>query len=234
MLVVSGLEVKYGDFQVLWGVDVAVQAGKIVSLLGPNGAGKSTVLNAVSGFVRRAAGHITFDGERIDGLPTHRIVARGLAHVLERRRVFPYLTVQENLLVGAWLPEAKRRRADTLEWVYGLFPRLRERTKQRAHLLSGGEQQMLAIGRGLMSHPRFLMLDEPFLGLSPHVVEQISEIIVRLRDNGVTILFIEQNVELALALADYGYVLESGRVAIEGSAASLVQHEELRKVYLGL
>ena len=234
MLVVSGLEVKYGDFQVLWGVDVAVQAGKIVSLLGPNGAGKSTVLNAVSGFVRRAAGHITFDGERIDGLPTHRIVARGLAHVLERRRVFPYLTVQENLLVGAWLPEAKRRRADTLEWVYGLFPRLRERTKQRAHSLSGGEQQMLAIGRGLMSHPRFLMLDEPFLGLSPHVVEQISEIIVRLRDNGVTILFIEQNVERALALADYGYVLESGRVAIEGPAASLVQHEELRKVYLGL
>ena len=234
MLVVSGLEVKYGDFQVLWGVDVAVQAGKIVSLLGPNGAGKSTVLNAVSGFVRRAAGHITFDGERIDGLPTHRIVARRLAHVLERRRVFPYLTVQENLLVGAWLPEAKRRRADTLEWVYGLFPRLRERTKQRAHSLSGGEQQMLAIGRGLMSHPRFLMLDEPFLGLSPHVVEQISEIIVRLRDSGVTILFIEQNVELALALADYGYVLESGRVAIEGSAASLVQHEELRKVYLGL
>ena len=234
MLVVSGLEVKYGDFQVLWGVDVAVQAGKIVSLLGPNGAGKSTVLNAVSGFVRRAAGHITFDGERIDGLPTHRIVARRLAHVLERRRVFPYLTVQENLLVGAWLPEAKRRRADTLEWVYGLFPRLRERTKQRAHSLSGGEQQMLAIGRGLMSHPRFLMLDEPFLGLSPHVVEQISEIIVRLRDNGVTILFIEQNVERALALADYGYVLESGRVAIEGPAASLVQHEELRKVYLGL
>ena len=234
MLVVSGLEVKYGDFQVLWGVDVAVQAGKIVSLLGPNGAGKSTVLNAVSGFVRRAAGRISFDGERIDGLPTHRIVARGLAHVLERRRVFPYLTVQENLLVGAWLPEAKRRRADTLEWVYGLFPRLRERTKQRAHSLSGGEQQMLAIGRGLMSHPRFLMLDEPFLGLSPHVVEQISEIIVRLRDNGVTILFIEQNVERALALADYGYVLESGRVAIEGSAASLMQHEELRKVYLGL
>jgi len=234
MLVVSGLEVKYGDFQVLWGVDVAVQAGKIVSLLGPNGAGKSTVLNAVSGFVRRAGGRISFDGERIDGLPTHRIVARGLAHVLERRRVFPYLTVQENLLVGAWLPEAKRRRADTLEWVYGLFPRLRERTKQRAHSLSGGEQQMLAIGRGLMSHPRFLMLDEPFLGLSPHVVEQISEIIVRLRDSGVTILFIEQNVERALALADYGYVLESGRVAIEGPAASLVQHEELRKVYLGL
>src|SRR5437899_5917546 len=183
MLVVSGLEVKYGDFQVLWGVDVVVQAGKLVSLLGPNGAGKSTVLNAVSGFVRRAAGRISFDGERIDGLPTHRIVARGLAHVLERRRVFPYLTVQENLLVGAWLPEAKRRRADTLEWVYGLFPRLRERTKQRAHLLSGGEQQMLAIGRGLMSHPRFLMLDEPLLGLSPHVVEQISEVVVRLRDN---------------------------------------------------
>jgi branched-chain amino acid transport system ATP-binding protein len=234
MLAVSALEVRYGDFQVLWGVDVTVRAGQIVTLLGPNGAGKSTVLNAVSGFVQRAAGSVSFEGERIDGLPTHRIVARGLAHVLERRRVFPYLSVQDNLLVGAWLPEAKRRRAETLEWVYGLFPRLRERTRQRAHSLSGGEQQMLAIGRGLMSHPRFLMLDEPFLGLAPQVVEQISDIILRLRGSGVTILFIEQNVELALALADYGYVLESGRVAIEGPAASLLHHEELRKVYLGL
>jgi branched-chain amino acid transport system ATP-binding protein len=234
MLVVSALEAWYGDYQVLWGVDVRVQAGQIVALLGPNGAGKSTVLNAVSGFVQRIAGSLSFEGERINGLPTHRIVARGLAHVLERRRVFPYLTVQENLLVGAWLPEAKRRRADTLEWVYGLFPRLRERATQRAHSLSGGEQQMLAIGRGLMSHPRFLMLDEPFLGLSPQVVEQISDIILRLRAGGVTILFIEQNVELALVLADYGYVLESGRVAIEGPAVSLLQHEELRRVYLGL
>jgi branched-chain amino acid transport system ATP-binding protein len=233
-LVVSALEAWYGDYQVLWGVDVRVQAGQIVALLGPNGAGKSTVLNAVSGFVQRIAGSLSFEGERINGLPTHRIVARGLAHVLERRRVFPYLTVQENLLVGAWLPEAKRRRADTLEWVYGLFPRLRERATQRAHSLSGGEQQMLAIGRGLMSHPRFLMLDEPFLGLSPQVVEQISDIILRLRAGGVTILFIEQNVELALVLADYGYVLESGRVAIEGPAVSLLQHEELRRVYLGL
>jgi branched-chain amino acid transport system ATP-binding protein len=234
VLVVSALEAWYGDYQVLWGVDVRVQAGQIVALLGPNGAGKSTVLNAVSGFVQRIAGSLSFEGERINGLPTHRIVARGLAHVLERRRVFPYLTVQENLLVGAWLPEAKRRRADTLEWVYGLFPRLRERATQRAHSLSGGEQQMLAIGRGLMSHPRFLMLDEPFLGLSPQVVEQISDIILRLRAGGVTILFIEQNVELALVLADYGYVLESGRVAIEGPAVSLLQHEELRRVYLGL
>src|SRR4029453_5467168 len=201
MLVVSALEAWYGDYQVLWGVDVRVQAGQIVALLGPNGAGKSTVLNAVSGFVQRIAGSLSFEGERINGLPTHRIVARGLAHVLERRRVFPYLTVQENLLVGAWLPEAKRRRADTLEWVYGLFPRLRERATQRAHSLSGGEQQMLAIGRGLMSNPRFLMLDEPFLGLSRQVVEQISDIILRLRAGGVTILFIEQNVELALVLA---------------------------------
>jgi branched-chain amino acid transport system ATP-binding protein len=234
MLRVRGLQVWYGDFQVVWGVDLEVRAGQIVTLLGPNGAGKSTVLNAVSGFVPRVSGRVSFEGERIDGLPTHRIVARGLAHVLERRRVFPYLTVQDNLLVGAWLPEAKRRRAETLEWVYALFPRLRERPRQRAHSLSGGEQQMLAIGRGLMSHPRFLMLDEPFLGLSPQVVDQIAEIIQRLRAGGMTILFIEQNVELALRLADHGYVLESGRVALDGPAASLLEHEELRKVYLGL
>jgi branched-chain amino acid transport system ATP-binding protein len=233
MLTVSGLEVTYGDVQVLWGVDVAVPEGQIVALLGPNGAGKSTVLNAVSGFVPRTAGAITFRGERIDGLPTHQIVARGLVHVLERRRVFPYLSVYENLLLGAWLPAAKQVRAATLATVYELFPRLEERARQRAHSLSGGEQQMLAIGRGLMSRPTLLMLDEPFLGLAPHVVDQIAEIVVRLRASGVTILFIEQNVELALSLADYAYVLESGRVAVEGPSSTLSEHEDIRKVYLG-
>lgn len=234
MLAIDGLEVKYGGFQVLWGVDAAVQVGRIVALLGPNGAGKSTVLNAVSGFVPRSAGAISFLGDRIDGLPTHQIVARGLVHVLERRRVFPYLSVQENLLLGAWLPHAKCCRAETLEGVYELFPPLRERVRQRAHSLSGGEQQMLAIGRGLMAQPKLLMLDEPFLGLAPHVVEHIADIIVRLRAKGVTILFIEQNVELALSLADYAYVLESGRVAVEGPSSELSEHDEIRKVYLGL
>jgi branched-chain amino acid transport system ATP-binding protein len=234
MLEITRLEVKYGEFQVLWGVDVLVQAGQIVAMLGPNGAGKSTVLNTVSGFAPRAAGTITFGGERIDGLRTHEIVARGLVHVLERHRVFPYLSVQENLLLGAWLPPAKRERIKTLEMVYELFPRLRERPRQRAHSLSGGEQQMLAIGRGLMARPKLLMLDEPFLGLAPHVVDHIGDIIVRLRESGVTILFIEQNVELALALSDYAYVLESGRVALEGPPSKLAEHEEIRKVYLGV
>jgi branched-chain amino acid transport system ATP-binding protein len=234
MLAVDGLQVGYDGFQVLWGVDVTVQAGRIVALLGPNGAGKSTVLNAVSGFVPRTAGTVSFCGERIERLPTHRIVARGLVHVLERHRVFPYLSVHDNLLLGAWLPEAKRRRAATLESVYHLFPRLRERARQRAHSLSGGEQQMLAIGRGLMAQPKLLMLDEPFLGLAPDMVEHIAEIIVRLRANGVTILFIEQNVELALSLADYAYVLESGRVAVEGTSSELSEHDEIRRVYFGL
>lgn len=234
MLEIRRLEVIFGEFQVLWGVDVSVQARQIVTVLGPNGAGKSTVLNAVSGFVPRSAGAITFAGERIDGLRTHQIVARGIVHVLERHRVFPYLSVQENLLLGAWLPQAKRERMKTLEIVYELFPRLRERLRQRAHSLSGGEQQMLAIGRGLMARPKLLMLDEPFLGLAPDVVDHIGEIIVRLRKSGVTILFIEQNVELALALSDYAYVLESGRVALEGPPSKLAEHEEIRKVYLGV
>ena len=234
MLAIDGLEVEYGGFQVLWGVDVTVQAGRIVALLGPNGAGKSTVLNAVSGFAPRTAGSVSFCGERIERLPTHRIVARGLVHVLERRRVFPYLYVHDNLLLGAWLPQAKRCRGATLETVYDLFPRLRERARQRAHSLSGGEQQMLAIGRGLMAQPKLLMLDEPFLGLAPDMVEHIAEIIVRLRSGGVTILFIEQNVELALSLADYAYVLESGRVAVQGASSTLSEHDEIRKVYLGL
>ncbi len=234
MLAVDGLQVGYDGVQVRWGVDVTVQARHIVALLGPNGAGKSTVLNAVSGFAPRTAGSVSFCGERIERLPAHSIVARGLVHVLERRRVFPYLSVHDNLLLGAWLPQAKRRRAATLENVYDLFPRLRERARQRAHSLSGGEQQMLAIGRGLMAQPKLLMLDEPFLGLAPDMVEHIAEIIVRLRANGVTILFIEQNVELALSLADYAYVLESGRVAVEGTSSELSEHDEIRKVYLGL
>jgi branched-chain amino acid transport system ATP-binding protein len=234
MLAINGLDVRYGGFQVLWSIDVAVQVGRIVALLGPNGAGKSTVLNAVSGFVPRTAGAIRFLGDRIDGLPTHEIVARGLVHVLERRRVFPYLSVQENLLLGAWLPHARACRAETLEGVYELFPPLKERVRQRAHSLSGGEQQMLAIGRGLMARPKLLMLDEPFLGLAPHFVEHIADIILQLRTKGVTMLFIEQNVELALSLSDYAYVLESGRVAIEGPSAKLSQHDEIRKVYLGL
>jgi branched-chain amino acid transport system ATP-binding protein len=234
MLAVRDLRVAYGDFQVLWGVGLEVREGEIVSLLGPNGAGKSSIMNAISGLVPAQAGRIEFCGERIDGLPTHRIVARGLSHVLERRRLFPYLTVRQNLTLGAYNPQAKRHREERLGWAFELFPVLRERQAQLAHSLSGGEQQMCAIGRGLMSSPRFLMIDEPFLGLAPVVVKEILRIIQKIRDAGVTVLFIEQNVQLALSVSDRAYVLESGQMVVDGPADHLMQHEQVKKIFLGL
>lgn len=235
MLKVTDLEVLYDDFQVLWGVSIAVQAGEIVCLLGPNGAGKSTLLNTVSGLLKAKRGAIEFRGQPITNLPTHEIVTRGLSHVLERRRVFPYLTVQQNLLLGSYLEEAKKHRAETLAWVLDLFPILAERRKQLAHSLSGGEQQMLAIARGLMSRPRLLMIDEPFLGLAPQIVEQIIEIITRVnQEQGISVLFIEQNVQLALSMAHRGYILESGRVVLAGSGEELLRNDEVKTVYLGV
>ncbi|MGH7394369.1 MAG: ABC transporter ATP-binding protein [Candidatus Methylomirabilales bacterium] len=234
MLKVRDLEVIYGDFQVLWGVSLEVREGEIACLLGPNGAGKSTIINAVSGLVRPAAGSIEFCGERVDHLPTHRIVTRGLSHILERRRVFPYLTVEKNLHLGGYQERARPARGESLAWVYELFPILRERHQQLAHTLSGGEQQMLAIGRGLMSRPKFLMIDEPFLGLAPRVVAEILEIIRKINAAGVTVLFIEQNVQLALGISDTGFVLESGRMALAGPARELLESELIRKVYLGV
>lgn len=235
MLKVTDLEVLYDDFQVLWGVSIAVQAGEIVCLLGPNGAGKSTLLNTVSGLLKAKRGAIEFRGQPITNLPTHEIVARGLSHVLERRRVFPYLTVQQNLLLGSYLEEAKKHRVETLAWVLDLFPILAERRKQLAHSLSGGEQQMLAIARGLMSRPTLLMIDEPFLGLAPQIVEQIIKIITRVnQEQGISVLFIEQNVQLALSMAHRGYILESGRVALAGSGEELLRNEEVKTVYLGV
>ncbi|HSD49962.1 MAG TPA: ABC transporter ATP-binding protein [Candidatus Methylomirabilis sp.] len=234
MLRVQDLEVKYGDFQVLWGVSLEVHAGEVVCLLGPNGAGKSTIINTVSGLVRPMAGWLEFGGERIDGLPTHQIVTRGVSHVLERRRVFPYLTVGKNLLLGSYQDRARPRREESLAWVFELFPILRERRSQLAHSLSGGEQQMLAIGRGLMSRPTFLMIDEPFLGLAPRVVMEILEIIQKINAAGVTVLFIEQNVQLALSVSDRAYVLESGRMVLSGTAREVLESELVRTVYLGI
>jgi branched-chain amino acid transport system ATP-binding protein len=235
MLRVESLSVAYGDFQVLWDVSLEVRAGEVVALLGPNGAGKSTLLNSVSGLVRPRHGRIEFDGRRVDGLPPHQRVGLGLAHVLERRRLFPYLTVRQNLLLGAYHAGAKLHRADTLAWVEALFPRLRERQGQLAHTLSGGEQQMVAIGRGLMARPRFLLVDEPTLGLAPRVVAQILDVLRRInREQGITVLFIEQNVELALSVAHRGYVLESGHVLLSGPADALRASEEVRRVFLGL
>jgi branched-chain amino acid transport system ATP-binding protein len=234
MLRVDNLEVAYGDFQVLWGVSLEVREGEVVCLLGPNGAGKSTILNTVSGLVKPKAGTITFGDRLISGLRTHQIVALGLSHVLERRRVFPYLTVLQNLHLGAYGKTVRQQRQERLAWVYSLFPILEQRQGQLAHTLSGGEQQMLSIGRGLMAGPKLLMIDEPFLGLAPSVVKEICNIITRINDLGISVLFIEQNVQLALSIAHRGYVLESGRMVLTGSGAELLKNQEIKKVYLGL
>jgi branched-chain amino acid transport system ATP-binding protein len=234
MLTVEGLDVAYGDFQVLWEAELRVDPGEIVCVLGPNGAGKSTLLNTISGLLQPNAGRITFLDRRIDGLPAHRAVGRGIAHVLERRRLFPFLTVLDNVLLGAHNPRARPHRAETLARVEALFPVVRARRAQLAHTLSGGEQQMVAIARGLMARPRLLMIDEPFLGLAPQVVQQIGHLVRRIRDEeGIGVVFIEQNVELALRLADRGYVLESGRTILSGPSTELLQSPEVKRIFLG-
>ena len=234
MLRVQDLEVKYGDFQALWGVSLEVREGEVVCLLGPNGAWKSTLISTVSGLLRPLRGQVEFCGERIDGLPTHQIVTRGLSHVMEQRRLFPYLTVEKNLLLGSYQERARVQRTESLAWVFKLFPTLEERRQQLAHSLSGGEQQMLALGRGLMSRPKFLMIDEPFLGLAPLVVINILQIIKKINAEGVTVLFIEQNVQLALGVSHRGYLLESGRMVTAGSGKELLESDLVRKVYLGI
>lgn len=233
MLSVSDLEVSYGDYQVIWGVSLEVNRGEVVSLLGPNGSGKSTVFNTISGLLKPKSGTIEFEGARIDHVPSYAIVGRGLAHILERRRVFPYLTVRQNLWLGGYNAEARGHRRQTLERVYELFPRLRERETQLAHSLSGGEQQMLALGRGLMSRPRLLMVDEPFLGLAPAVVQEMKQAFRSINADGVSILFIEQNVQVALSMAHRGYILESGRLVLAGDSEALLRSDEVKRVFLG-
>jgi branched-chain amino acid transport system ATP-binding protein len=233
MLEARGLDVLLGDYQVLWGARLRVGEGEIVTLLGPNGAGKSTLMNTISGLLRPQAGEVVFAGRAIAGLPAHRIVREGLSHVLERRRLFPYLTVRQNVLLGAYNPAARAGRDAQLRRVAELFPLVETRAGQLAHTLSGGEQQMVAIARGLMAHPRLLMIDEPFLGLAPRIVDQIAEIMARINREGVAILFIEQHVERALAIAHRGFVLESGRTVLEGRSDELLRSPEIRKVFLG-
>jgi branched-chain amino acid transport system ATP-binding protein len=234
VLEARGLDVLYGDYQILWEAEFRAEAGEVVAILGPNGAGKSTLMNTLSGLIRPRRGSVTFKGQSIAGLPPHRIVPLGLAHVLERRRLFPFMTVRENLLLGGYHPEARARREASLAEVEALFPFLRARADQLGHTLSGGEQQMVAIARGLMARPTLLMIDEPFLGLAPRIVEQIAEVIRALnRERGLTVVFIEQNVELALGMAHRGYVLESGRTIIEGPSASLLGSREVKRIFLG-
>ena len=234
MLGVERLDVAYGDFQVLWEAELRVDAGEIVAILGPNGAGKSTLMNTISGLNRPRAGTITFQGARIDGKPAHETVGAGIAHVLERRRLFPFLTVLDNVVLGAHNPRARPHRAETLARVEALFPIIKSRRGQLAHTLSGGEQQMVAIARGFMARPKLLMIDEPFLGLAPMIVQEIGALMRRIRDeDGISVVFIEQNVELALSLADRGYILESGRTVLSGPSATLLQSSEVKRIFLG-
>jgi branched-chain amino acid transport system ATP-binding protein len=232
MLAVDSLEVSYGAVRVLRGISLAVPEGRIVALLGANGAGKTTTLRAICGLAPAASGRILWEGEDLAGLPSHAIIRRGLALCPEGRRLFPNLTVLENLLLGGY-NRNKTGRAQTLAWVLDAFPRLRERLHQRAGTLSGGEQQMAALGRTLMSRPRLVLLDEPSLGLAPLLVEEVFRIIKDINRRGATVLLVEQNAQAALNLAHYAYVLENGRLVLEGPGQELLTHPHLQAAYLG-
>ncbi len=234
MLEVENLHVSYGAIKALHGVSISVPQGSIVTLIGANGAGKSTTLRALSGLVKAASGSIRYEGAEITGIPAHKIVSRGLCHVPEGRMVFANLSVRENLAMGAYLQKDKAWIAKQTEYVFHLFPRLKERESQAAGTLSGGEQQMLAIGRALLSKPKFLMLDEPSLGIAPLLVKAIFERIVEInREQGLTILLVEQNANLALDISSYGYVLETGSVLLEGPSAELKANPKVQEAYLG-
>jgi branched-chain amino acid transport system ATP-binding protein len=233
LLELENVTARYGDVQVLWGVTFAVREGEIATLVGANGAGKTTTLKTISGVVRATDGQIVFDGSHIDNLPPHQIAARGIAHVPEGRRLFPLMSVRENLELGAISSEARRLRAESFARVFALFPKLKERESQMAGTLSGGEQQMVAIARGLMARPHLLILDEPSLGLAPIVVREMFEIIQTINREGITILLVEQNVQQSLKLADRAYVLENGRVVLEGSGSDLLDDQRVREAYLG-
>jgi branched-chain amino acid transport system ATP-binding protein len=234
MLEVEKINVFYGEAQALSDVSFRVGEGEIVTLVGSNGAGKTTVLNAISGLLPLASGAIHLNGIRLDRLPAHRIVELGVVQIPEGRRLWPNMTVLENLELGAYIRKARTTRRESLRWVFQLFPRLEERKYQLAGTLSGGEQQMLAIARGLLARPKLLMLDEPSLGLAPFLVREVFETIQEINRQGVTILLVEQNVHLALGIASRGYVLETGRIVLSGSGRELLENPHVQKAYLGL
>jgi branched-chain amino acid transport system ATP-binding protein len=234
VLELKGVTAGYGHFTALWDVSLRVEAGEAVAVVGPNGAGKTTLLRVISGLIAPRSGAIAFEGKGIGGRPAYEIVGRGIAHVPEGRRIFPALSVADNLKMGAFLPAARRRYAESLARVYALFPVLAERQKQRAGSLSGGEQQMLAIGRALMSGPRLILLDEPSMGLAPVMVLRLFDLIRRVREEGYTILVVEQNVRQVLKLVDRAYLLEVGRIKMEGRAEALSDQDFVRKAYVGL
>ena len=234
MLEVQNIDVFYGDLQVLWDVSFTVEQGEIVALVGANGSGKSTTLKAISGLLNPANGSISFLDQRLDQIPANKIIEHGVAHVPEGRRLFPEMTVRENLIMGSLARQAKLKREETMEWIFGLFPRLREREKQLAGTLSGGEQQMLAVGRGLMALPKMIMFDEPSLGLAPILVAEIFNIIKRIKKEGVTVLITEQNTKQTLEISDRGYVLENGHVVLSGTGQELLNNEHVKQAYLGI
>jgi branched-chain amino acid transport system ATP-binding protein len=233
LLTLEGVAVAYGAVEVLHGISLRVDEGEMVCLLGANGAGKSTTVRTISGLLRLSAGSITFLGERLDGRPAHAVLTRGIAQCPEGRRIFPEMTVRENLEMGAYIRGGEGARAQDLERAFHHFPRLKEREGQLGGTLSGGEQQMLAIARALMSGPRLLLLDEPSLGLAPTMVATVFQVIREIRRQGVTVLMVEQNAALALRMADRAYVMENGRIALHGPARDLLDNAEIRRAYLG-
>ena len=234
LLAIEELSAGYGDVRVLWGIELAVEAGEIACIVGPNGAGKTTLLRTVSGLVAATAGRITFDGEPLAGASADEIIARGIAHVPEGRRLFRGLSVRDNLLLGAYLRRDAAQTRRDLDYVLSLFPILRERTRQDATTLSGGEQQMCAIGRGIMSRPKLLMIDELSLGLAPRLVERLSEALIEINRGGIAILLVEQDVLTAFELARHAFVVETGRVTTRGTTAALAQDPAIRQAYLGM
>jgi branched-chain amino acid transport system ATP-binding protein len=233
VLEVENLNVQYGAFKALYDVSLTVENGLIVSIVGANGAGKTTLLNTISGLLKPTSGRITFDGVELTALPGHKVVHHGVVQIPEGRKLFPDMSVYDNLISGAMHPRAKPGREETVETVFELFPVLRERRTQSARTLSGGEQQMLAIGRGLMSRPRLLMLDEPSLGLAPLLVQQIFKVVQELKGRELTILLVEQNVRQSLAIADHAYVLETGQVVLSGPGREVLENEHTKRAYLG-
>lgn len=234
MLRVENVDAGYGDIQVLWDVSFEVKAQEFVVLVGANGAGKSTIMKTISNLIRPRRGRIRFEDRRLDSLPPYKIIGVGIAHVPEGRQLFPEMTVRENLELGSLTPSAKAQRAESLEWVLGLFPRLRERQKQLAGTLSGGEQQMCAVARGLMSRPKMILFDEPSLGLSPLLTQEIFQLARVIHSQGITILMVEQNVKQTLAICDRAYVLENGRIVLEGKGRALLEDEKVKQAFLGI
>lgn len=234
MLELINVDARYGAFQALFGISMQVSAGEAVAVIGANGAGKTTLLRVISGLIPVAGGDIRMEGVSLPALPPHKIISTGIAHVPESRRLFPQLSVEDNLKMGAFIPSARSKANERLDYVYGLFPRLKERRLQLAGTMSGGEQQMCAIGRALMSGPKLILLDEPSMGLAPVIVRQVFDLVKRIRAEGYTVLIVEQNVRQVMSFVDRAYLLEAGQIKASGSAQQLLDNDDIRRAYMGI